>query len=135
NSYIGGNVLNLLLFSHAHLSAFDFSYLPIRQAYLQENSLSRVNFHTAHFRECVFTNTFGDILSLSFSPDGQVLAAGTSNGEIWLYSLQKQSLVATLHGHTDGVWAVAFSPDGKLLASGSDDQTVRLWNLEAGTFL
>jgi WD40 repeat protein/DNA-binding XRE family transcriptional regulator len=135
NSYIVGNMLNLLVFCHADLSRFDFSRLPVRQAYLQETALPNVNFSAALFQECVFTNTFGDILSLSFSPNGQFLAAGTSNGEIWLYSLQKEALLRTLRGHTNGVWSVAFSPDGKLLASGSDDQTVRLWDIDTGNCL
>jgi WD40 repeat protein/transcriptional regulator with XRE-family HTH domain len=135
NSYIVGNVLNLLMFCRTDLSAFDFSRLPVRQAYLQELVLPNVNFSAAYFRECVFTNTFGDILSVTFSPNGQFLAAGTSNGEIWLYSLQRETLRRTLRGHTDGVWSVAFSPDGQLLASGSDDQTVRLWDQETGNCL
>ncbi len=43
--------------------------------------------------------------------------------------------IATLEGHTDGVWAMAVSPDGGILASGagtadkSRDTTVRLWNV------
>ncbi len=141
DSYIVGNVLNVLMFCHTdlsariNLSAFDFSQLPVRQAYLQDVVLPNVNFSAAHFQECVFTNTFGEILSVTFSPDGQLLAAGTSNGEIWLYSLRQQTLLRILSGHTDGVWSVAFSPDGTLLASGSDDQTVRLWDQETGKCL
>jgi WD40 repeat protein/transcriptional regulator with XRE-family HTH domain len=135
NSYIVGNVLNLLMLRNADLSRFDFSQLPVRQAYLQDTALTNVNFSAAYFQECVFTNTFGDILSVTFSPNGQFLTAGTSNGEIWLYSLQRGVLLRTLRGHTDGVWSVAFSPDGKLLASSSDDQTVRLWDQETGNCL
>ena len=43
--------------------------------------------------------------------------------------------IATLEGHTDGVWAMAVSPDGGILASGaatldeSRDTTVRLWDV------
>ncbi len=135
NSYIVGNVLNLLIFCGTNLSAFDFSHLPVRQAYLQDYALPRVNFEASHFRECVFTNTFGDILSVTWSPEGQLVAAGTSNGKIWLYSRKQDTLLGILGGHTDGVWAVAFSPDGRTIASGSDDQTVRLWDQETGTCL
>jgi WD40 repeat protein len=39
--------------------------------------------------------------------------------------------VATLQGHTGGVWGVALSADGQLVASGGGDVTVQLW--EAGT--
>ncbi len=48
-----------------------------------------------------------------------------------LWSFKSQNEVATLKGHTDGVYSVAFSPDGKYLASGSDDKKVKLWSFES----
>ena len=42
------------------------------------------------------------------------------------------SLLQTLEGHLDSVYAVAFSPDSKLLASGSHDNTVKLWDVATG---
>ena len=38
------------------------------------------------------------------------------------------SFIATLEGHTEGVYSVAFSPDGTL-ASGSIDGTIKLWDV------
>ena len=40
--------------------------------------------------------------------------------------------LATLRGHTGGVWGVALSADGQLLASGGADGTVRLWDTSTG---
>jgi WD40 repeat protein len=40
--------------------------------------------------------------------------------------------VATLEGHTGGVFGVALSIDGELVASGGGDATVRLWETSTG---
>jgi WD40 repeat protein len=42
------------------------------------------------------------------------------------------SLIQTLAGHSDWVWAVAFSPDSKQIASGSGDKTIKLWDATTG---
>jgi len=43
-----------------------------------------------------------------------------------------ESIVATLKGHTEIVYAVTFSPDGKSLVTGSFDKTVKLWETATG---
>ena len=67
--------------------------------------------------------------SVSFSPDGRMLAAGSSDGIVELWDVGTQRLLAALPGHRHRVTSVAFSRDGKTLASGSIDETVRLWNV------
>jgi WD40 repeat protein/transcriptional regulator with XRE-family HTH domain len=42
-------------------------------------------------------------------------------------SIQSSRVLATLRGHTAGVFSVAVSPDGKRLATLSDDGTLRVW--------
>ena len=44
-------------------------------------------------------------------------------------------LLATLQGHTGGVFGMALSADSQLVASGSFDGTVRLWEAKSGTCL
>lgn len=134
-SYLAGNALNLLVHLDYDLRGSDFSSLTIRQAYLQNVALPEVNFANALFEATVFTNTFGNIHAVAFSPRGELLATGTATGDIWIYQAPDGTPLLTFSGHTDGVWSVAFSLDGHILASSSDDQTIRLWDVSTGQYL
>jgi WD40 repeat protein len=68
-------------------------------------------------------------ISLSFSPDGEYLAAGDDNGKVELWNVNPFKLIAVLGRHAARVKAVAFSPDGSQVVSSSDDKTVALWNI------
>lgn len=60
--------------------------------------------------------------SLTFSPDGKVLASG-SYQEVKLWDAKTGELKRTLPGFTERVVALAFSPDSKLLACGGGAPT------------
>jgi len=132
SGYTAGNILNLLLFLDYDLHGYDFSSLTVRQAYLREKGLPKVNFAHANLSGSVFADTFGSVLSVALSPDGKLLAAGTANGEVRIWQMENRRLLHTCKGHTDWVRSIAFSADGKILASGSHDRTIRLWDVDTG---
>ena len=132
--YVGGNVLNLLCQLQANLSGWDFSYLTVWQAYLGRVNLHQVNFAYANLAKSVFTETFSQILSVAFSPDGKLLATGDVNHEIHVWQVADGKRLLTCKVDSGWVWSVAFSPNGHLLAS-SANQTVNLWDVHTGQCL
>jgi WD40 repeat protein len=71
----------------------------------------------------------GEVNSVTFSPDGQVLAAGGTDGAIQLWDPAAKRLIGTVPAHR-GASAATFSPDGSLLATmGQEDGTVAVWDL------
>lgn len=68
--------------------------------------------------------------SVAFGRGGKLLASGSEDHTIKIWSIPDQREVRTLRGHTSSVNSVAFSNDGRLLASGSTDKTVRIWNVD-----
>lgn len=69
------------------------------------------------------------VTSVSFRPDGQVLASASRDYSIRLWNSRGQHL-RSLAGHQGAVYRVTFSPDGRLLASASQDGTVKLWTAQ-----
>jgi WD40 repeat protein len=130
--YVGGNIINLLRQLQVDLSDYDFSRLSIWQADFQNVNLHRVNFTHSDLSKSRFTQPFGSILTVAFSPDSQLLAIGDSNNLVCLWQVSDGQPRAMFRGHQGWLWAVSWSVDGHMLASGSEDQSVRLWDIETG---
>jgi hypothetical protein len=67
---------------------------------------------------------------VQFSPDGNTLAVGGTDGTIGLWDRATGQAKGTLRGHRGTVHALCFA-NGTTLASGGADGTVRIWDLTA----
>ena len=84
-------------------------------------------------RQRWLANIGDHVISLAWSTDGSVLAAGSISGPITLFDTTTGGVKQTLKGHGFGTAAIAWQPGGKLLASAGQDGKVRLWDAQTGS--
>lgn len=70
---------------------------------------------------------------VAFSPDGETLAIGDSNGVLKLWETDTGQEIRELVGHQSLISDIIFSPDGRLLVSSSFDQHIIIWDLASGS--
>jgi eukaryotic-like serine/threonine-protein kinase len=66
---------------------------------------------------------------LAVSPDGKLVAAAASSGEIAVVDLITGKVVASRRAHLGEARRVRFSADGSRVISAGDDGTLRIWSL------
>ena len=71
-------------------------------------------------------------VSLSLSPDGEVLAAGTTHGGITLWRLSGGSVIRHIDAHRGPVPSVRFSKDSRRVVSAGIDKRILSWDINTG---
>ena len=136
--YTAANLLHLLLQLDVDLCGYDFSQLYFRQLYLRGASLPETDFSHTEMIDSVFTEPFGLIYAVAFSPDGQYVAAGTSEGSIYIWHTADQQLVQVIQAHQHAIRQLTFAQPTRVegdrhlvLASASEDKSLGFWVLDA----
>jgi WD40 repeat protein len=140
NPYAVGNILHLLCQIKADLTGLDLSDLQIWQADLSAVTLHQANLSQAQIAKSLFAESFGSVISIAFSPDGQWLAAGEANSLIHIWEIASCRKTMTLQKHSGWVWSVIFIPHPDdprrlILVSASDDPQIKFWDLQTGNCL
>ena len=90
--------------------------------------MNRVNKYSNRLRQ-TWTATLPDhCIGVSWSNDGQLVAAAAISGPVNLIHARSGAITATLPGHRFGTAAVAWQPNGSLLATAGQDGHARLWD-------
>jgi WD40 repeat protein len=77
----------------------------------------------------------GSVLALDWSPCGNLLVGGDSDGRLRWWDVQSGDCVRMREAHQGAIQSLRISPDGCQLASCGDDGAVKVWDLERGELL
>ena len=126
----GEAVARITTSSHVHALAFDPRGGYLAGGILKHGVKLWALGSFDEVRHCGIAGT-----SLTYSPDGRVIAASGPDRSILFLNSDTLELLSRLPGHDAQVNGLAFNPDGSRLASASGDRTVRIWDVSDGTLL
>ena len=75
---------------------------------------------------------YKDVTSVTWSPDGQMLATGCYDGMARIWD-NRGKLVMLLKEHTGPVFSLKWSKSGAYILSGSYDRRAIVWSVQTGT--
>lgn len=74
----------------------------------------------------------GYALSISYSPNGKLIAVGADNGSTYIFNSDSSQIAQSFTAHEHPVTSVVFSQNGQyLLTSSSREEKTRLWDLNS----
>jgi WD40 repeat protein len=85
-----------------------------------------------------YQEAIGGLKSVAFSPDGKLLAIGSTGqpedtiGTATVLDAASGEILSTMPGHAGWVWDLAFSPEGERLATVDFWGVGRVWNVATG---
>jgi WD40 repeat protein len=74
----------------------------------------------------------GHTWSTEWSPDGNHIVTGSSEGVARVWDVNTQEVLAAFTRHGAGIMGVAWSPDGARIASGDTGGEVKVWDATSG---
>lgn len=95
------------------------SEMPVR--YVQQGIVIRGKLHN------------GEVGATVFSPDGKLLASGSSGNEVKIWDVYSGALLKSFNHYY--VETLDFSPNGQLIAAGGRGHIISIWNIQTGNLL
>lgn len=94
-------------------------------------------FETSTYKNvATFSGHSRGVSCIAFSPiNPSILASGSDDLTIRIWSIEKQKCIRILKKHTYHVTTLVFNSKGNLLVSGAADETIIVWDLTSGKSL
>ena len=130
---IPGADISYGVFDSANLRNADLRKVNLRGVWLRQTDLSGAQMTGVQFGELPSLREETQMRTCAYTPDGNLLVVGLSDGHINIYSTSNWERVQRLAGHSLEISRTAISPEGDRLASSSHDCTVRVWDMDTGS--
>jgi WD40 repeat protein len=82
-----------------------------------------------HNPESILSGHTWAVLTVAFSPNGEILATGSDDNTIKLWEVKTGREIATISGHSWSVTGLIFDLTGEFLISSSKDKTIKIWRV------
>lgn len=83
----------------------------------------------------VLADSSAPISDLAISPNGETIAAGNSDGTVYIWRLHDGALLQTFTSQEKETSSLAFSPDGKYLVTGGRNGEVNVFLARTGVYI
>ena len=133
--YAGGNLLNLLIELGIDVSDYDFSNLPVRQAYLRGSYLPGLQLAGADLTGIAFTHNFGVIHDIQFHSDGELWVMALKEELLGLWRARTGELIQRIVIDPHNFDSAALRSDCRLIAQINIDHSISLIDVASGRVL
>jgi WD40 repeat protein len=77
----------------------------------------------------------GTIWSVNFSPNGELIAAGSNDDKVIVWNVNTGEIKYEFLDAVRDIWEVVFHPTGDYLAASGSDNAIRIYNVETGKLI
>ncbi|MDX2759258.1 AAA family ATPase [Streptomyces europaeiscabiei] len=108
----------------------DLSGVTIVAARLDEIELRGCDFSGSRFVDCSFSDNFGSVTAVAWSPDGSVCVAGTFEGRLRAWRSADMQVLVNVQAHSHWISAIRFVGESSdVIALACIDGSASLWDL------